>query len=152
MYRKTPVVTLALVAASLAAPLFAAPADQIRARIAAYRELGSAFKAVNDGLRGSEVQTVLIGQYARQISNHARSQYALFPAGTGPQPGVNTNAKPEIWTRAAEFRTAQDNFARAANSFLAAANGGNVNAIRSEVRKLGGTCKGCHDTFRTPKD
>ena len=46
-------------------------ADLVKARIASYRELGAAFKAVNDGLRGSELQTVLLVQSARQIRNAA---------------------------------------------------------------------------------
>jgi predicted lipoprotein with Yx(FWY)xxD motif len=70
----------------------AAGPDAVRTRIAAYRELGAAFKAVNDGLRG-EVQTVLIQQSARQIRNTSRQQYNLFPAGSGPQPGVKTAAR-----------------------------------------------------------
>lgn len=141
-----------LAVAAVATPLLAAPADTVRSRIASYRELGAAFKAVNDGLRGSEVQTVLIAQSARQIRNAARAQYTFFPAGTGAEAGVRTHAKPDIWAKPAQFRAAQDAFARAADSFSAAVNSGNVATIRAEARKLGGTCKGCHDTFRTPAD
>lgn len=140
----------ALAAGLIAAPLLAAPADTVRSRITAYRELGAAFKAVNDGLRGSEVQTIMIQQSARQIRNAARGQYALFPAGSDASTGVKTAAKPEIWTRPAQFRTAQDNFARAADTFFRAASSGDAAAIRAEARKLGGTCKGCHDTFKVP--
>ena len=141
----------ALAMAAVSAPLLASPADTIRSRITSYRELGAAFKAVNDGLRG-EIQTVLIGQYARQIRNAARAQYAFFPAGTGPQPGVKTSAKAEIWSKPGEFRAAQDAFARQADAFQLAVNGGNPVAIRAEARKLGGTCKACHDSFRAPVD
>ena len=140
----------ALAAGLLAAPLLAAPADTVRSRITAYRELGAAFKAVNDGLRGSEVQTIMIQQSARQIRNAARAQYTLFHADSDASTGVKTAAKPEIWTQPAQFRAAQDNFARAADSFFRAASTGDAAAIRAEARKLGGTCKGCHDTFKVP--
>jgi cytochrome c556 len=144
--------TLAAAAAALiAAPLLAAPADQVRARIDGYRELGAAYKNVNDGLRG-DVQTVLIQQSARQIRNASRAQYSWFPAGTGPQAGVKTAAKPEIWARSAQFKAAQDAFAKQADVFQRTAASGNAAAIRAEARKLGATCKGCHDTFRVPKD
>lgn len=144
--------TLAAVAVALVgAPLLAAPADQVRARITGFRELGAAFKNVNDGLRG-DVQTVLIQQSAREIRNASRAQYGWFPAGTGPQPGVKTAAKPEIWTRSAQFKAAQDAFAQQADAFQRTAAGGNAAAIRAEARKLGATCKGCHDTFRVPSD
>ena len=66
----------------LAASPMASGADAVRTRIAGLRELGAAFKAVNDGLRGDEIQTVLIQQSARQIANAARQQYGWFPAGS----------------------------------------------------------------------
>jgi cytochrome c556 len=75
-----------------------------------------------------------------------------FPAGSGPQPGVKTAAKPEIWTKPADFRRAQDAFIAQAAAFQNTANGGDVDAIRAGVRSLGATCKGCHDQFRVPKD
>lgn len=141
---------LALVAA-LAAPLLASPADTVKSRISAYRELGTAFKGVNDGLRG-EPQTVILQQYARQIRNFAKMQYTLFPADSGPQPGVKTLALPAIWAKPAQFKAAQDAFTNQAAAFQKAVSGGNAAAIRAEARKLGGSCKGCHDQFRQPKD
>lgn len=125
------------------------PADIVKARIAGLRELGAAFKNVSDGLRG-EPQLIMIQQSARQIKNTSTAIHGWFPAGTGPQPGVKTLAKPEIWSKPAEFQAAKANFARAADALQAAANGGNVDAIRSAFRQVGGTCKGCHDPFRTP--
>jgi cytochrome c556 len=137
---------------ALSAPVVASQSDIIKARIDAYRELGAAFKGVNDGLRGNEVQTVLVVQSARQIRNAARSQYQFFPAGSGPRQGVKTNAKSEIWAKPTQFRAAQDNFAKAANAFEIVAKSGNAAAMRAEARKLGATCKACHDQFRSKVD
>ncbi|WP_324699258.1 c-type cytochrome [Novosphingobium aerophilum] len=142
---------VALATAAVATPLLAAPADTVRSRIAGYRELGAAFKAVNDGLRGGEVQTVLIAQSAREIRNASRGQYEWFPAGSGPQSGAKTRAKGEIWAQPAKFRTAQDAFAKAADDFQRAVAGKDVAAIRTGAQKLGATCKGCHDSFRAPE-
>lgn len=141
----------ALALAGIAAPLLAAPADQVRVRIEGLRELGAAFKAVNDGLRGPTPQTILIQMSARQIRNAATEQYNWFPAGSGPQPGVKTAAKPEIWTQAARFRQLQDGFAAQATGFQRAAASGNVDAIRAGARSLGASCKACHDQFRVEK-
>lgn len=132
----------------VAAPLLAAPADVVRTRIAGLRELGAAFKNANDALRGGEPQTIVIQQSAREIVNASRAQYQWFPAGTGPNPAWKTAAKPEIWAQAAAFRTAQDNFARAAGAFQRAAMSGNADAMRSSARALGATCKACHDRFK----
>lgn len=129
----------------------AAPADIVRTRIAGYRELGAAFKAINDGLRG-EPQTILIQQSARQVRNAASQMPNWFPAGSGPQPGIKTAAKPEIWSQSAKFKMAQNAFIAQAGKFQLAANSGNVAAMRIEARKLGATCKGCHDSFRAPSN
>lgn len=147
----------ALLALALAAPLLAAPprtqgpsaADVVRSRIAGLRELGAAFKNVSDGMRG-DPQIILIQQSARQIKNAANAMHGWFPAGSGPQPGIRTAAKPEIWTKPADFNAAKANFSRQADAFQAAAASGNANTIRGAFRQLGGTCKGCHDQFRVP--
>ena len=129
----------------------AAPADVVRTRIAGFRELGAAFKAINDGLR-AEPQTILIQQSARQVRNAASQMPTWFPAGSGPQLGVKTAAKPEIWSQSAKFQAAQNAFIGQAGKFQLAANSGNVAAMRLEARRLGATCKGCHDSFRVPSN
>jgi cytochrome c556 len=152
-------VAIALVAA--ATPLIAAtsrgarapaappPAEVIRARIAGYREMGAAFKNINDSLRGTP-QMVVIQQSARTIRNTSQAQYGWFPAGTGPATGLKTTAKPEIWAQPAQFRAAQDQLARAAATLDAAAVSSNIDAIKAAARGLGGACKNCHDQFRVP--
>lgn len=138
--------------AAIAAPLLAAPADVVKSRIASYRELGAAYKNVNDALRGPTPPAVILQLSSREIMSAARLQSGWFPAGTGPQPGVKTRAKAEIWTRPAQFQAAQAAFLARATAFDRAVKAGNIAAIRTEARALGGSCKGCHDQFRTPDE
>lgn len=137
-----------VLAGAVAVPLTAAPVDAVHARINGLRELGAAFKAVNDALRTGEPQTVLIQMSARQIVNASRAQYGWFPAGSGAEAGVKTAVKTDIWAQPARFKSAQDAFAGQALSFQKAAQSGNPDLIRAEAKKLGATCKGCHDQFR----
>jgi cytochrome c556 len=137
--------------AVMATSLAATPADDVRLRVTGLRELGAAFKSATDGLRGGEVQTILVQQAARQIVSTSRQMPRWFPSGSGPQPGLKTAAKPEIWARPAQFRAAQDRFIAQASVFQRAGNNGNADAIRAEARNLGATRKGCHDAFRVPK-
>jgi cytochrome c556 len=130
----------------------ATPADTVRARIASYRALGAAFKNANDTIRAGRVRTPAIRAAATQIAGAARSQYGWYPAGSGAQARVKTAAKPEIWTRAREFRAAQDTFARQATAFERVVATGDEAAIRASVRQLGASCKGCHDSFRASDD
>ena len=140
----------ALVFLVLATPLLAAPADTIRTRVTGLRELGAAFKAVNDGLRSDEPQTILLQQSARQIRNAANAMPGWFPRGSGPETRLKTAAKTEIWTQAPRFQAAQNAFVAQAGEFQAAVGSGNVATMRLTARALGATCKGCHDSFRVP--
>jgi cytochrome c556 len=133
-----------------AGPLLATPADSARSRIAGLRELGAAFKNVNDSLRGPAPQMMIVQISARQIVAAARDQYGWFPAGSGVESSAKTKAKAEIWSQPARFRAAQDAFATQVAAFDRVVKAGNPAAIRSATRSLGATCKGCHDTFRTP--
>lgn len=143
--RRTAIAAVAV--AAIAAPLLAAPADTVRTRIAGYKELGASFKAVNDSLRGDPNLPAIRAATAK-ITASSRAQYSWFPRGTGPSASLKTGAKPEIWTQARQFKAAQDAFAAQAAALQRAAAGSNVDAIKAEARKLGGTCKGCHDSFR----
>jgi cytochrome c556 len=137
------------VAAAAAAPVLAATAgDVIKNRIAGLRELGTQFKNVNDELKSNSPNAMIIQISARQMRDVARDQYQWFPKGSGPEAGVKTKAKPEIWAKPAEFKTAQDNFAKQANAFFQVASKGDVAKMRAQARLLGQSCSACHRTFR----
>ena len=138
----------AFTASLVAAPVLAAASDVVRARIEGLRELGALFKNVNDELKSSTPQPMIMRISSRQITDVARDQYKWFPAGSGPEAGVKTKAKPEIWQRAAEFKKAQDNFATQAAAFNKVVLSGDVAKMRTQVRLLGATCSNCHKTFR----
>lgn len=133
---------------ALAVPLFAAPNNIVATRIAGFREVGAAFKNINDELRSSTPQTYVVQISARQIRDYARQHYGWFPAGSGPKPGVKTAARPEIWSQPAAFKAAQDGFARQANAFATAATSGDVAKMRAQAKALGQTCSACHRSFR----
>ena len=137
-----------VVASVAAAPVLAAAADVIRTRIAELRELGAQFKNVNDELKKDDPSPMILQISARQIRDVAKNQYGWFPAGSGPEAGVKTKAKPEIWAKPADFKAAQDNFAKQANAFFQVASKSDVASMRAQVRQLGAACGGCHRAFR----
>jgi cytochrome c556 len=71
-----------------------------------------------------------------------------FPKGTGPELG-KTGAKPEIWQKPQDFAAKLRGFQAAARAFNAAARSGDVAAIKARYGDLGGTCKACHDLYRS---
>ncbi|MBY0423894.1 MAG: cytochrome c [Parvularculaceae bacterium] len=133
---------LAAFAAGGAAP------DPVAARVAAYHELGSAFKNVNDGLKAKTPNLYVLQLSARQIRDAARAQYGWFPAGSGPAPGVKTRAKPEIWAQPDDFKSKQDAFAVEANALFAATSASDLAAMRARAKTLGAACGACHKVYR----
>lgn len=132
-------------------PLVAAGADPVKSRVESYRELGAAFKNVNDELRKASPQPYIIQLSAKQIRGTAQAQYGLFPNGSGPRPGIKTAAKAEIWTEPAKFKAAQDAFNVQAQAFARVAQSGDAAKIRVQVKALGQTCAACHKVYRVEK-
>ncbi len=116
-----------------------------------YHELGDAFKTVRepDARRHARPGEDQGGRTGDQRSVDRPGP--LVPRRHRAEAG-KTRALPEIWTRPDDFKAAQKVFSDAAPKLLAAANGGDLNAVKSTYGDLGKACKNCHDTFRAPED
>jgi cytochrome c556 len=109
--------------------------------------IGDANKAVRRALGGTpDLPTVHAN--ASKIAQLSRQASGWFPAGTGPDVG-KTGAKPEIWQNAQDFGAKLHNFQVAAQAFNAASAGNDATAINARYADLGGTCKACHDKYRS---
>jgi cytochrome c556 len=124
------------------------PAEVIKAREAHYKEIGKAMKGIGDELKKSAPDVKVIQANAATIDRLAPQVPGWFPAGTGPESGVKTEARAEIWSKPQDFSAAAANFATAAKQFNATAQTGDLAAIGAAMKQLGGSCKGCHDKFR----
>ena len=71
-----------------------------------------------------------------------------FVAGTDKG---DTDAKPEIWSDAAKFKSAIEKMEQEMSKLAQAANGGDLNAIKAQFGNTGKACKACHDDFRKKK-
>jgi cytochrome c556 len=147
---KTSPVAIAIVLALTATGAMAALAAEtaIATRQAGYKKIGAAFKAINEELRKDAPDTKLIASNAAVINAQAGQVPRWFPAGSGPEAGFKTKAKPAIWSDSAKFGAAAAKFQTEAGKLQTVAAAGNVDAIKAQVRAVGGTCKGCHDSYR----
>lgn len=146
---KRRVMLVALASMGLAGTVWAAtPAETITARQNNFKAIARANKAIQDELRKDAPDIALITTSATVIDRLSRGVRQWFPNGTGPQSGIKTEASPAIWLRRREFEVSAANSARAAAGLKNAANARNLAQIRTAAAALGGTCKGCHDTFR----
>lgn len=140
-------------AAALAATAGAAakvdPAKVVQARQAGMKQIGRDFKAIMDQLHSGAADGKAVAASARDLAGVAPKVGGWFPAGTGPQPGLKTSAKAEIWSQNADFRAKAQALAVAARNLDAAARrGGDPSALQPLVGQLGGTCKACHTAYK----
>ena len=143
---------LAVSAVIVCATVYAAtPAEAQKARHEHYEELGDAFKAVRDQSKASPPDFVALLKAAETVQAASVDQQKWFAKGTGPEAG-KTRALPAIWSKPDEFTAAQKMFSDRAPALVAAAKAKDIEAVNAAFRQLGGSCKNCHDTFRSPEE
>lgn len=124
------------------------PKEAVTVRVSGYRETGAAFKTLNDQLKRDAPLKVMLRASARRIAQTAHDQYGWFPRGSGPESGEKTKAKAAIWTDAAAFKAAQDNFQQQADRMSKAVDAGDVGQMKTAAHALGEACAACHNKFR----
>jgi len=120
----------------------------IAAREANFKTFGKSMKAINDSLKSDAPDLAAIASNAAAIRGLAPKVVTWFPKGTGPESGVKTEARAEIWTDGAGFAAAARRLEPEAAKLEALARAGDLTGVRAQVRVVGGTCKGCHDKFK----
>jgi len=150
--RNTLFLAAALIGSLAGTQAQAAPADTIQARQKNLKEMGEAFKTVRDQVKLSSPDMAAIQAAGQTIKKHSEAMSTWFPKGTGPEVGVKTAAKPEIWSDAAGFETARTNFVAAAAKFAEVTKSGDKATVSAGIGPMGGACKGCHDKYRVKED
>ena len=130
----------------------ASAAEVVKARQQGLKSLGAAFKVIRDELKADSPDAAKIRKASADITRAAGAIDKWFPAGTGPDSGVKTDAKPEVWSDAAGFATAREAFVREANKWAQVGNGSDASAWKEAASSLGQSCKGCHDKYRVKKE
>jgi len=125
-----------------------AGAEAVKARQANFKQLGGAFKAINDQLKANKPDLAVIKASAQKMKDLAAQEATWFPAGSGPEAGVKTAAKPAIWSDAAGFAAGVKRLQAETTKLADAANGGSLDAVKAQVPATGKACGGCHDKYR----
>jgi cytochrome c556 len=126
------------------------PADIIKARQEHLKDLGGQMKAIGDQLKTGMPDKAIVTAAAQKIAAYAKELPSWFPAGTGPESGVKTAAKPEIWSEAADFKAAADKLPPEADKLVEVAASGDPAVIGGQLQATGKACGGCHKPFRVP--
>lgn len=152
-----PASIFAIVAVSLlaTAPLAAAAIDAakvIAVRHAGYKDIARNMKAMSDNLKTGSPDAALIRASANAIAASAARIPGWFPVGSGPETGLKTHAKSEIWQHPDSFRAKAQDLRAQALKMAALAGSGDADALGAQLRAVGGMCKACHDDFRMKGD
>ena len=110
--------------------------------------LGMTFSPMGDMVKGKiEWNDALFTEWANDL-NHA----AQFGVERGFAPGSEkgtTRAKADIWSNMDDFQSKLDDFRAAAATLAETAAGGDQAASRDQFIATGGTCKACHDEYKS---
>ncbi len=135
------------------APALSSPQEVVKLRQKGFKDLGAAFKTVRDELKGDSPDAAKIASAAAVIKKTAQEIPGWFPAGSGPQPGVKTDAKAEVWGDAKGFEASRSAFIREAQRDATRFSDPAGRSSWSDVAKsLGQACKDCHDTYRVKRE
>lgn len=140
--------TLAITTIAGAAVAQTAAQKAITTRQAGYKQMGAAFKGINDELKAGSPDTKAITANAAKVRDISNQVPNWFPKGSGPEAGVKTKAKAAIWAEPAKFSAAATALRTESAKLHTVAATGDVAAIRAQVKAVGGACGGCHKPFR----
>jgi cytochrome c556 len=110
--------------------------------------IGKSTKTIRQSLDSGSADLGVIRTSAATIADLAAKSSGWFPAGTGEEVLPKTRALPAIWQKPDDFTAKDRDFSQAAQALRAAAESGDMTAIKSRFADLGKTCKACHDTYR----
>ncbi|MEM7569186.1 MAG: cytochrome c [Pseudomonadota bacterium] len=120
----------------------------MEARHEAFEKLGKTFKTISDQLRSGSPDLSIVQPAAASVPEITKDMETWFPAGSGPESGIKTDALAAIWEKPEEFAAKIAAHKTAAASLGAAAGTGDIGAITAAFKATGATCGSCHDSFK----
>lgn len=121
------------------------PDEAIVARQTGYKHIGDLFGAMKKGIDAGADVSQFAGP-AQEIADWGRKIPTLFPDGS--QQGHDTHARPEIWSDRPGFDKASADLVVEADKLVKAAQSGDKGAFAEQWKATGGTCGGCHRSYR----
>ncbi|MED5304631.1 MAG: cytochrome c [Pseudomonadota bacterium] len=122
---------------------FVANAGVVEDRKANFKANNASMRAIGAAIGAGDFGTVT--REAERIAAWAMVMPDYFPEGSGE----GTSAKPAIWTDFVGFKDAAEANFYVAQELIAAAAKQDADAAGEALRAIGGTCKGCHQKFKS---
>jgi cytochrome c556 len=126
----------------------ASPQSVVEARRAGFKKMGAAMKTLVEQSKTDAPDTAKMAAAGQTIGAYAGDLPGWFPAGSGREAGVDTDALPYIWEARAKFDSIAGQLAPETQNLATALAGGDLSAIRAQVKTLSGVCASCHRSYR----
>lgn len=85
---------------------------------------------------------------SRALARWAHAVPGMFPAGTGPEAGIPTKAKPDVWSDRAGFEARAADYAAAADRLAELAAGEDAAAFSAQWTVVRQSCNACHTAYK----
>lgn len=143
-----PMLALSSIVLSLpAAAQFAKPEDAIKYRKSALIVTAAHFGRLGAMASGkAPFDPKVAAENADIVVQLSKLPWAAFGEGTDVG---DTKAKTEIWKQAASFKEHSEKYQAEAVKLAVAAKSGKEDAFKAAFTATAGTCKSCHDDFRS---
>ena len=138
----------AALSAGIATTAFAQakPETLVKQRQSAMTLQGKYFGPLGGMLKGAvPYDANVVARNAGYLETLSKMPWDGFAEGTK---GVKSAALPVIWSDAAKFKQAQDQFMSAVTALVAASKSGDEAKVKAAIGEVGKNCGSCHDNFR----
>lgn len=122
-------------------------ADVVEARQAAMMLSGVAVGSIKTAIDAGQAPATQRFP-TRALARWAHAVPGMFPAGSGAEAGVRTNAKPEVWSDRAGFEAKAADYAAAADRLAELAAGEDAAAFAAQWAVVRASCQSCHDGYK----
>jgi cytochrome c556 len=147
MIRRIALVTALTLGLAATAVAQQKPEEVIEYRRAAMTMIGWNFAPMSAMAKGK------IPFDAKEFAKHAERIATTAPQvlegfAKGSDKGAETDAKADIWTHFDDFQSKLTDLVNESKATSEVARGGDEAKVKEQFKKLGGTCKACHDKYK----
>lgn len=121
--------------------------DVIALRTYLMENVGDNAKELDKKVKAGNIAAAKVN--AQAIALHAMRVPDLFPQGST---SATSRAKDEIWQNWDEFVKGSEALKTESDQLAVTIAGGKADEVGAQLKKVFGSCKGCHDNFRKPEE
>lgn len=122
------------------------PAEEVKAREKIFKAFKQDMGTMGKMIKGDAAfDAAQFQAAAASLDDNAGKPWVHFTADSAHE---KSEAKPEIWSKADEFKKQIDKFTAATAALKTAAASGKLDDVKKPFGEVGQSCKSCHEAFR----